>query len=61
MLASLMPVTLIRGGTVITMNPGRDVLADAAIAVVDDLIVAVGSFAELDSLYPTADVIGSAD
>ncbi len=56
-----MAVTLIRGGTVITMNAGRDVLTDGAVALVDDVIAAVGSFAELDALYPTADVIGSAD
>ncbi len=41
------PVTLITGGDVVTMDPGRRVLVGGAVAVAGDVIVDVGSTSEL--------------
>lgn len=48
---------LIRGGTVITMDPERRVLEDASIAVVADRIAAVGPTEEILALYHAERVI----
>ena len=48
---------LLTGGDVVTMNERRDVLLGGAIAVDDDVIVGVGSTAELTARYPGASVI----
>lgn len=53
-------VTLVRG-TVVTMNPDRDVLADAAVAIDDARIVGVGPFDALRAAHPDATVTGGAD
>jgi 5-methylthioadenosine/S-adenosylhomocysteine deaminase len=45
---------LIRGGTVVTMDAERRVIADGALAVRGDSIVAVGSSAEIESRYEAA-------
>jgi 5-methylthioadenosine/S-adenosylhomocysteine deaminase len=42
------------------MNGTRDVLLDAAVAIEDELITAVGRFADLAAAMPDATVIGSA-
>lgn len=48
---------LIRGGTVITMDPARRVIADGAVAVSGNAIVAVGPSAEIADAHPAAQVI----
>jgi 5-methylthioadenosine/S-adenosylhomocysteine deaminase len=48
---------LIRG-TVITMNPAGDVLADGCVAVDGDVITMVGRFADLRAAAPAATVVG---
>lgn len=48
---------LITGGTVITMDPERRVLEDAAIAVVGDRIAAVGPTDEIEARYAPRQVI----
>lgn len=47
-------IELIVGRTVITMDPDRRVLDDAAIAVEDDTILAVGPVEEIRSRFPEA-------
>src|SRR5713226_6077588 len=42
---------LVAGGTVVTMDAGRRVLEDGAVAVRGDTIVAVGARAELEAKY----------
>jgi 5-methylthioadenosine/S-adenosylhomocysteine deaminase len=42
---------LVSAGTVVTMNPQREVIRDAAVAVKDGRIVAVGTRTKLDFLY----------
>jgi cytosine/adenosine deaminase-related metal-dependent hydrolase len=50
-------VTLIRGGHVLTMGPAGD-LRDGAVAIANGEIVAVGSFEDLSSVHPRAEVVG---
>ncbi len=45
---------LVAGGTVVTMDAGRRVLEDGAVAVRGDTIVAVGARAELEAKYVSA-------
>ena len=51
---------LVRGGTVITSDPARRVLTDAAVAVAGSRIAAVAAFSELRAKWPAAQVVGSA-
>ena len=44
-------------GTIITMNPNREIIDDGALAVSGDRIEAVGKTAELRSRYPAADEV----
>jgi cytosine/adenosine deaminase-related metal-dependent hydrolase len=48
---------LITGATVITMNPRRAVLDNAAIAISGDSIAAIGSTAEIVAAWPAREVI----
>jgi 5-methylthioadenosine/S-adenosylhomocysteine deaminase len=48
---------LITGGTVITMDSGRRVLEDGAVAIKADRIVAVGTAAELGATYRAGETI----
>ena len=48
---------LITDGTVITMDPGRRVINDGAVAILGDRIVAVGTTAELRNRFRTRQVI----
>jgi 5-methylthioadenosine/S-adenosylhomocysteine deaminase len=50
-------VTLIRGGQILTMGPLGEI-PDGAVAVADQLIAEVGTFAELSRKYPGAPVVG---
>ncbi len=50
---------LIRGEHVVTMNPTREVLRDAAVAVTGSTIEAIGTFAEMRTAHPTAVVVGT--
>ncbi len=52
---------LLTGGDVVTMNERRDVLLGGAVAVDDDVIVGVGSTADLTTRYPGASVIDVGD
>jgi 5-methylthioadenosine/S-adenosylhomocysteine deaminase len=45
---------LISGGTVITMDPARRVIADGAVAVGGGKILAVGPRAEVEAAHPAA-------
>jgi 5-methylthioadenosine/S-adenosylhomocysteine deaminase len=51
---------LITNGTVVTMNPQREVIEDGAVAVVDDEIAAVGRAGEIRAEYDAARVIDAA-
>jgi len=42
---------LVTGGTVVTQNPAREIIADAAVAIRGDTIVAVGPGLALDACY----------
>jgi 5-methylthioadenosine/S-adenosylhomocysteine deaminase len=56
------PVDLmVSAGTVVTMNARREVIRDAAIAVKDGRIVAVGSRTKLDFLYTPKQRVGRPD
>lgn len=48
---------LLLGGTVVTMDPGRTVLVDGGIAVVDGAIAAVGTAAKIDAAWWANEVI----
>jgi len=50
-------VILVRGGWVLTQGPAGEV-PDAAVAIDDGAIVAVGAFAELRQQHPDSEVIG---
>jgi 5-methylthioadenosine/S-adenosylhomocysteine deaminase len=52
---------LVRGGDVVTMDGDGRTIADGAVAVGGELIVAVGSWDELRKAHPAAAVIGDAD
>ncbi len=47
-------------GTVVTMNPDREVIGDGAVAVTDTTIAAVGRYGELRATHPDAAVSGRA-
>ncbi len=51
---------LVAGGLVVTMDPGRRVIEDGAVAIRDDRIVEVGEAAALRPRYPGARVIEAA-
>jgi hypothetical protein len=51
---------LIRGATVVTMNPRREVLRDGAVAISGERIVAVGPTAEVSNAVNARDVIDGA-
>jgi 5-methylthioadenosine/S-adenosylhomocysteine deaminase len=46
-------------GTVVTMNPSRDMIVDGAVGIVGSTIAAVASFTELRSAHPDAAVTGT--
>lgn len=48
---------LVKAGTVVTMNPGRDVISDGAVAIRANRIVDVGRRADIDRSYRAAKVI----
>jgi 5-methylthioadenosine/S-adenosylhomocysteine deaminase len=52
---------IIAGGDVVTMNEARQVLVGGSVAVVDGIIAAVGSTAELRAAHPEATVIDATD
>lgn len=54
------PTTVIRGD-ILTMNVAGDVIVDGAVAVRGNVIIAVGSAAEVFAAHPEASTIGSAD
>ncbi len=53
-------VLLVRGD-IVTMNASRTVLRDGAVAVTGEVIIDIGSFAELRQKFPDATVIGRTD
>jgi 5-methylthioadenosine/S-adenosylhomocysteine deaminase len=55
------PGVLIRGGTVVTMDPERRIIRDGAVVVEGRIIAAVGSRADLDASHPTAARIDAPD
>ena len=52
--ASQAPVTLISGGTVVTMDASRRVISNGAVAIQGEKILAVGEAAALAGAYPAA-------
>ena len=50
---------LVTGGTVVTMNEGRTILEDGALAIKGDSIIAVGSRAEIEARYSAPDTINA--
>ena len=48
---------LIKNGTVIAIDPDRRIIADGAVAITDDRIVAVGPTAEVEATHPAGEVI----
>ncbi len=53
--------TILRGGTVLTMNPDRTIYAPGSVAVLGDAIVAVGPVAEIDAAYAATEIIDCSD
>jgi 5-methylthioadenosine/S-adenosylhomocysteine deaminase len=51
------PVTVVRGGHVLTMGPAGD-LEDGAVAFADGEVLAVDSYAEMAAQFPDAAVVG---
>ena len=52
-------MTIVRG-TVVTMNPDREIISDGAVVVSGETIAAVGRFDEMRALYPDEEVSGRA-
>jgi 5-methylthioadenosine/S-adenosylhomocysteine deaminase len=52
---------VVRGATVITMDPDRTVLDDGAVAVHDGRILAVGSMVDIDARFRANECIGGRD
>ena len=50
---------LVTGGTVVTMNEGRTILDDGALAIKGDSIVAVGSRTEIEGKYSAPDTLNA--
>ena len=50
---------LVTGGTVVTMNEGRTILNDGALAIKGDSIVAVGSRTEIEGKYSAPDTLNA--
>ena len=50
-------MTIVRG-TVVTMNPRREIIDDGAVVISDETIAAVGSFAEIRAAHPDETVSG---
>ena len=50
-------MTIVRG-TVVTMNPVREIISDGAVVISGDTIAAVGSFAEIRAAHPDTSVSG---
>jgi 5-methylthioadenosine/S-adenosylhomocysteine deaminase len=50
---------LVTGGTVVTMNEGRTILDDGALAIQGDSIVAVGSRTEIEGKYSAPDTLNA--
>ena len=50
-------MTIVRG-TVVTMNPAREIIGDGAVVISGDTIAAVGSFDDLRAAHPDANVSG---
>jgi len=48
---------LIKNGTVIAIDPERRIIADGAVAITGDRIVAVGPTAEVEAAHPAREVI----
>ena len=48
---------LIRGGVLVTMDPGRRVIEDGAVAVLGNRIVGVGTTAAMNQQHPARHVI----
>ena len=48
---------LIKNGTVIAIDPERRIIADGAVAITGDRIVAVGPAVEVEGAYPAGEVI----
>jgi 5-methylthioadenosine/S-adenosylhomocysteine deaminase len=55
------PDLLVVGHRVVTVDPAREVLVDAAVAVTDGRISAIGDAAELTARHPRAPVVGGPD
>src|SRR5271169_3249030 len=53
------PITLVRGGHVLTMGALGEITG-GAVAIAGELIADVGLFARLSSKYPGAEVVGDA-
>ena len=49
--------TIIANATIVTGDPGRTVLHEAAIAISEDRIVSLGTTAQVQQLHPDADVV----
>ena len=49
--------TVIANATIVTGNAGRDVLHDAAIAIAEDRIAAIGQADDVRPAYPDAEVV----
>jgi len=49
--------TLIRGGTIITLDNNRSIIKDGAVVVENDRIVKMGSREEICKAFPRADLV----
>lgn len=50
-------MTIVRG-TLVTMNPGREIIGDGAVVIAGETIAAVGSFDEMRAAHPDESVSG---